>query len=172
MLLFCILSILTSSASADECRHTNVFLARGGNNNTNNWYFVPVTYSSQGQCITFSRNDEVRRTVSRIWACGGEWCRSGSRWPNNWNCPRGRECYEVEHIIPKRNNITALNGCNTNIYGNMVMTYGKWNSAVLDRYLPEKKLVYGHIFDSAYRAVYRCCKGVQPTIIPAYSCAS
>jgi hypothetical protein len=131
--------LLIITALADECHHTPIFTARG-NNNTNYWYFIPITYSVQGQCVTFKRNDEVRRIISSN-ACSGAWCRPGTKWPNNWNCAgSGRSCYEVEHIIPKRHNITALIGCNTNIYGNTVMSYGKWNAAAGDGFLPEKRI--------------------------------
>jgi len=75
-----------------------------------------------------------------------------------------RNCYEVEHIIPKKNNISTLKGCDQlDIQGNYIMAYGVWNNELQNYGLGEKIEVYSLlIFKSAYDAVYQVCHGRLP----------
>lgn len=164
LLMYCLRAI------AGDCNaHTKVFTERGGPSNTNNWYFDSRTYNIGGDaCRTFTRNDKYKELVDATIPCVGEWCSQVGKWKNDWNCKnRGVSCYHVEHIIPKTSNVPGLLGCNMNIHGNVIMTYGRWNSALGSRFFAEKRLVYGDtIFKNAYVAIYKCCKGADPVTIP------
>jgi hypothetical protein len=87
---------------------------------------------------------------------------------DGWKCPDNNvDCYHIEHIIPKNNSIPELTGCNTNIYGNVIMAYGLWNAQLGNKFLPEKYLIYGDVFINAYNSVYKCChSGTSPIYNP------
>jgi hypothetical protein len=88
-----------------------------------------------------------------------------------WSCLSGsQECYHVEHIIPRGNSIPELAECPTDIYGNLVMAYGKWNVQLGNKYFSEKNEIYGQLFADAYREVYKCCKGAYPAVVPVPDC--
>jgi len=161
-----ILLITTAFAGINEttCSHTNVFLERG-NSNEDNFYFVRQTYlygTTFDKCYAMTGNDnsEYRKYISDSIQCQGKWCVNKALWPNGWNCPN-KQCYEVEHIIPKKNNIPEFQNCNVNIFGNLVMAYGLWNSQLQNKFLCEKQEIYGDIYDQAYQTIKSCC-GIAP----------
>jgi hypothetical protein len=151
-----------------DCDERTKVLIEHGNSNYNGFYFVDKTYGGFQSCKTINTNDDFRKYINQKFPCNYEHCRSGL--PAPWGCGNSKECYEVEHIIPKANNIPELEGCNTNIYGNLIMAYGVWNNQLSNTHFNEKKLIYGEIFDNAYKSVYFCCKGQNPTTIPVPNC--
>ncbi len=177
------LALLFLFAYAENCSlRTSVYRVHGASN-ANWWYFVPNTYGGRlaSPCINISdsNNDGYRAAVKAKYPmCVGRWCQyedpslSGSG--PVWSClPRGSlECYQAEHIIPKVNSIPELAGCSPNIYGNLVMAYGRWNNALGNKYFSEKDEIYGQLFTGAYREVYKCCKGHYPSTVPVPECGT
>jgi len=143
--------------------HTSVYQTFGGPDNVDNRYFVAETYSAGvPECQTFADNSQFRNKVKANYVCSGRWCRA-----DGWTCGQGnKQCYEVEHIIPKANTIPGLAECNANIYGNVVMAYGMWNLQCSNGKLCEKGEIYGDIYRRALDAMYRCCGREPPSIPP------
>jgi len=110
-------------------------------------------------------NQLFRNYIKSNILCVGQWCISDLMGPfgkrnNGWNCPKDskRNCYEVEHIIPIENDIPELAWCDTNIFGNLIMAYGKWNGELSNGFLCEKKQIYGNeIYTKAYNSIVKCC---------------
>jgi hypothetical protein len=168
LLVLFILVVRTEDCSL----RTPTYKEHGGPSNDDSWFFVPNTYGGgKDMCEnnSDSGNTKYRNAIKTAFpACIGRWCQDGK-----WAClPKGTlQCYQAEHIIPIANLIPEIAGCSTDIFGNLVMAYGQWNNDMRDRFLNEKKEVYGRpMFDLAYRAIYRCCKGQFPTTVPVPSC--
>lgn len=93
--------------------------------------------------------------------CMGDWCKEDGN-NNGFDCKdMGLDCYQVEHIIDRKN--TPYDPCNTNILGNVIMAYGKWNNEIGQRcwndVKNEKIIVYGKdIFCQAIKNVIACDK--------------
>lgn len=86
--------------------------------------------------------------------CTGLWCVNG-----RFDWTKDHECFEVEHIIDRRN--TPYVNCSPNILGNVVMVYGLWNNQIgqmcWNDIKTEKFEVYGKgIFCNALRNVIEC----------------
>lgn len=166
ILLFFIL-LVDANINETSCTHTKIYDSRGSNSNKDNFYFVEETYNygTLEKCSPMpdnGNNDAFKKHIEAI-LCTGKWCISSTRWKNGWNCPDStNQCYHVEHIIPKANNIPELQGCNTNIFGNLVMAYGLWNQQLNNGFLCEKEEVYGSIYNQAYNAVLSCCDTPSP----------
>lgn len=90
---------------------------------------------------------------------------------NGFNCLQrnNQDCLNVEHIVDKSNSDLVKRGNNVNIYGNLIMAYGKWNQAVgrkrCDVSEIEKKAIYGSFYDDARRNVI-VCNGGSVAVIP------
>lgn len=85
--------------------------------------------------------------------CTGKWCNG------NYKYDKVDNSYEVEHIIELQN--SELNNCNKNIYGNIILAYGKWNRQVgnLDwkNGKQEKERIYGrNIVKQALENIKKC----------------
>lgn len=135
-----------------------------GNTNYNYYYFDPRTYNESAELID-PRTYKNRLTV----ACIGQWCVDGQ-----WKCKYGdtQNCYHVEHIIPKNNNIQEIQGCDTNVVGNLIMSYGAWNQLLSDGYYGEKVEIYGDkIVKSAYKSILKACSR-NTFIYPPILCLS
>lgn len=148
-----------------DCGKRTVTFQERGSDNDNGYYFVPITYGAGNyKCNTINNNTQFRDKINSMFECTYSHCMID----NTWGCNFGdsQNCYNVEHIIPKNNKLTELSGCNTNIYGNLIMAYGKWNQELSDGYLDEKILIYGDIFTNAYTSVYECCHNHLPTSVP------
>lgn len=111
--------------------------------------FGSTIYSNPCQKTT---NAQFRKFVNDNVVCKGKWCVNST-----FNCVYGnsQNCYNVEHIIDKRT------GLNTDIAGNMVMAYGKWNQKLgrmsYDKSHEEKIKVYGYYqVDLSYNYVKNC----------------
>lgn len=167
-LLFIIAYIVSvQSLYCDE--RTKTFLEHGISNN-NNFYTVRNTYMriSSDECAKTSPY-KFRSFMDTNMKCDGEHCVKFPDPPEkSWACKsfdpswNTQKCYNVEHIIPTNHLIDELSGCDTNITGNLIMSYGVWNTQLGNTHYGEKELIYGDIWNSAYSAVYKCCYGSKP----------
>ena len=111
--------------------------------------FDPCTkYGSRNEYISYLTDNRV--------ACVGPWCLNGM-----FSCSNlGNNCWQVEHIIDKSNSDLSDAGYNVNIYGNIVMAYGKWNQQIGQRVWPivaeEKSIIYGDIYEQARQNIVSC----------------
>jgi hypothetical protein len=164
MLLFLFFIGALCSPNYDCDARTKVFTEHGTLNN-DNFYAVFETYMNM--YLTSNECDKIDnfryQITTKIKPCIGIHCSNGE-----WKCPNNNvDCYHAEHIIPISNNIPELTGCDANIYGNMIMAYGLWNTQLSNGKLPEKHIIYGDVFLKAYNAVYKCChNGNLPTYNP------
>lgn len=144
-----------------DCNARTEVFNNHGPFNDNNYYFVTDTYTLETylRCIKVSNRDFKNR-LNIIYPCDGIHCVTNTTHRNTWGCKldNSQDCYNVEHIIPTANNIPTLRECDTNIYGNLVMAYGRWNQQLSNSYYGEKYLIYKDIYLRAYTAVYECCK--------------
>lgn len=138
----------------------------------NNYYaYDPRTYA--GTNTTTITPTAYREEIKKTLPCTGTWCID-----DQWKCiysdnARTNDCYHVEHIIPRANNITELRGCSVDIRGNMIMSYGRWNIALGNSYYGEKSEVYGESWvKSAYTSVYTACHGNPPIKYPDELCVN
>lgn len=160
LLLICIWIV-----KANNCDERTLIYKSHINDNTNYYYFVPQTHMAG----TAKMNAQDYRTyVKDVFGCTGKWCVEGQ-----WKCNIGdsKNCYNVEHIIPKVNNIKEISDCSLDIQGNLVMAYGAWNQALSNTYYGEKTTVYGvDVVKSAYKSVYKACYNKEPEYYPNELC--
>lgn len=166
--MFILLIILIHIIHANNsCNARTSIYTQHGYSNTNSWYVDETTYAASTDSMTAQNyRNHIRNTI----VCTGRWCVDGK-----WNCAPGnsRDCYNVEHIIPKANSIKEISGCSLDILGNYVMAYGAWNQALSNGYYGEKVTIYGSdIFASAYKSVYKACHGSYPSYYPIELCLS
>jgi hypothetical protein len=183
MILFIVFSLIF--AKGDDCgKRTKVYTAHGKSNDYG-FYFVPVTYIGRDLNYACVKNDEggntkFKNTIEQRFPCNYQHCVPGAK-TGNWGCTSSNytgtsECYHTEHIIPDKHEIKELvnksgERCDVNVYGNLVMAYGSWNSALGNGHYDEKKEIYGELFNSAYKAVYYCCNDrTYPQSIPVPNC--
>jgi hypothetical protein len=126
--------------------------AQWGASNTENFYYLPDTWLGGDICTVIpDRRAYLAKLAARGVTCNGQWCNG------NFGTNNRREDYEMEHIID-RNGVTS---CPTNILGNLVMAYGRWNNQVgqlnPQGVAREKTQVYGNIYRFAYFNVGFCC---------------
>ena len=80
---------------------------------------------------------------------------------------QGLQSYQAEHIIDLKNSI--LPNCNKNIYGNLIMSYGKWNNEVgqltWENIQKEKTAVYKGIFNQAIENIKKCDPGCDTSTV-------
>jgi hypothetical protein len=135
--------------------------------NTDYYYFDPTTYFESSNSMTV---EDYKNIIKSIMQCTGKWCVNGD---GKWGCKVGdsKNCYNVEHMIPKANNISQIKGCSLDIRGNYIMAYGAWNQALRNDYYGEKTLIYGvEKMKSAYKSVYLSCHGKEPLEYPDELC--
>ncbi len=161
MLLFV---TLFQAILAYNCADRTSLYKEHGSSNSANYYFDLNTYGTEDRCTkqtaatfrTLMNNPQTGRS------CNGLHCNPATS-DNSWSCQfNGRTteyCYQVEHIIPTVNNMPELIGCSTDISGNLVMAFGKWNRELSNQFIGEKVEIYGDIYTHAYTAVYECCHG-------------
>jgi hypothetical protein len=151
---------------ANNCDDRTSYYTNGFNVNKNYHYFDPTTYTESTQSMTVQEyKNYIKKSV-----CTGEWC-----YDDKWGCKLGdsKNCYNVEHIIPKVNTIAELNGCSVDIQGNFIMAYGAWNQALKNEYYGEKTIIYGSSrMMTAYHSVYYACYNKIPITYPAELCLS
>ena len=151
----------------DSCEKRTKIYDLNGNSNTNYFYFDDRTYTESTKSMTLNDyKDYIRVTLP----CVGVWCLN-----KQFICEKNnsRNCYNVEHIVPKAYDILEIYGCNLDIQGNFIMAYGAWNQQLSNNYYGEKVNIYGsHIFKSAYKSVYKVCYNSDPTNYPEELCLS
>lgn len=186
LLLYILLLINFTLAANIKCTNTTnskVFKEYSKKDKLNELY-QKNTFGGSFYDICFDLGKDYRKNYIKILRenninCTGKWCNSGL-----YKCINNpRECYEVEHIVDKKN--TPYDKCNTNILGNVIMAYGKWNNQVgqlcWKNVLYEKMQVYGNdIFCDAVSNIIKCgncdiempmeCKYInKPHIFPLFS---
>jgi hypothetical protein len=149
LLLCCVL--VGAAVPGGKDGPTEIF-KQWGSSNDNYRYYIPGTWLSGDICTVIpNRRAYLSKLSDRGVSCSGMWCNDGFGTNNR------REDYEMEHIID-RNGMTS---CPTDILGNLVMAYGRWNNQVgqlnpqgVSR---EKSEVYGSMYHLAYFNVGFCC---------------
>jgi hypothetical protein len=161
------LFILFLVINAEPCDKRTKIYDLVGNSNQNNFYFDIKTYTES----TVSMNNQAYRDkVKASIPCNGQWCVD-----NQWKCLPGnsKDCFNVEHIVARSNDILDIYGCPVDIEGNLIMAYGAWNQQLSNSYYGEKAEIYGSvIFKSAYRSIYKACYHKDPTTYPEELCLS
>lgn len=139
-----------------EKKHTAVYDLY--KNNFNKLYLSETFGGDLGidVCEKYSREKYIRLLNSKGIKCRGDWCDSNGQ----FSCKESsNECYHGEHIIDMSNSDT---GYDNNIFGNVIMAYGKWNQQVgqlcLDNVKSEKREIYGAIYDKAMENIIKCNK--------------
>ena len=142
-----------------KCEHTKTYKEHWITTGNKNYYFYDIRTFGQNSinpCTVIKRNTIFRDNyVNKNILCEGIWCINKAFKCNRY---KTQTCYNVEHIIDTR----RYNNDNcTNIYANLVMAYGKWNTE-LGR-LPykdsetEKREVYGDdIIKKTYEYINKC----------------
>lgn len=159
-----LLLIIICVVYANDCSERTSYFRNGFFVNKNYHYYDPTTYTSS----TNPMNVQDYKNYIKEKPCTGEWCVE-----NKWGCNKNdnKNCYNVEHIIPKSNNISELKGCNVDVQGNLIMSYGAWNQAMRNAYYGEKVNIYGvEIMMAAYRSVYEVCHKTIPVAYPIQLC--
>jgi hypothetical protein len=160
--------------------HTTFYL-KTGENNEHYQYFHPATfgmdiYSDPLRQIT--SNGKFREYVNINIPCTGKWCMNHTILGSKFMCPKyGTDCLHVEHIIDLGGpEFEECPKCK-NIVGNMVMAYGRWNSALgglaRSKYYDaqyEKSLIYGpNRINRAKQLIEQCCtRGQRRETAPVY----
>lgn len=110
-------------------------------------------------CLPYtSRSDYIQILTDHNITCSGEWCSN----QGSFSCAgMGIDCWQVEHIFDLAN--SPYSDLNLNIYGNIIMAFGRWNNALgtrsWDIVEQEKRRVYENIFDQAQRNIVSCNGG-------------
>lgn len=162
--------ILIVKIHANNCDDRTTYYHNGFYVNKNYHYFDPTTYSESTQPMTVQ---EYKNDIKKL-SCTGEWCYN-DKYNDKWGCKVGdsKNCYNVEHIIPKANSIAELNGCSVDIQGNLIMAYGAWNQALRNEYYGEKTIIYGaNRMMTAYQSLYYACHNKMPIEYPSTLCLS
>jgi hypothetical protein len=145
-------------------QHTSSFLEYWNKfGNDNHYFYDSFTFGmdSTSPCMKISNNTEYRRFVNSQ-PCSGYWCID-----NTFKCKGDNQnCYNVEHIIDKR-----VVGDNGNIYGNLVMAWGRWNQELghlkYEDSEKEKEIVYGvERVDRAKNIIVQCNSNNNVTMNP------
>jgi hypothetical protein len=164
-----IILLFVAFIACEDCDQRTKVFTEHGQINENGYFFVLETYSGINQCTVIS-NTDFRNLINKQLPCNYTHCQSKSSTP--WGCIFGnsQECYNVEHIIPQKHNISELKGCDVNIPSNLIMSYGLWNQQLGNSHYHEKRLIYGDLFDNSYKSIYWCCKNKNPETIPFSDC--
>lgn len=168
MLSLILILILINIVSCDDiCNERTYIYQNKGYENLDYYYFDPNTYI---ESIIPMNNDVFRQYIRNNIKCLGKWCID-----KQWKCNFGdsKNCYNVEHIIPKANSIEEIKNCPLDVQGNLIMAYGAWNQALSNRYYGEKNIIYSSdIVRSAYKSVYLACHKSEPNYYPLELCLS
>lgn len=118
--------------------------------NKNNMFYDPLTFGSsmENPCNQINSNKVYRDMINEKIICNGEHCQE-----SQYKCKKrgDKDCFHVERIIDV--NGEEYKNCDyecKNIAGNMVMAWGRWNSALeklarndYESSIREKEIVYG-----------------------------
>lgn len=137
-----------------------------GNIYTPTELFMKSTFTKTDICKKFTnRQNFINYLESKGIYCSGKWCNGNYVYRDFSNS------YEVDHIIELKN--SELNTYNKNIYGNIILAYGKWNRQVGNlnwTYGKKEKIrVYGKdIVDQAIENIKQCNPSYIERIISYY----
>ena len=157
--MFFIIMLFLSYMQYCKCEHTKTYKEQWITTGNKNYYFYDIRTFGQNSidpCTVIKRNTIFRDNyVNKNILCEGIWCINKAFKCNRY---KTQTCYNVEHIIDTR----RYNNDNcTNIYANLVMAYGKWNTE-LGRLTygdseTEKREVYGNnIIKKTYEYINKC----------------
>ena len=136
--------------------HTTVYTSNWeGVGNSNNYFYCAETFGILDLCKPIKASQTFRSNINKVQECSGQWCQEGQ-----YSCKYDMAlCYHVEHIIDSSSRSGLSSEC-TNIAGNMIMAYSKWNRGLGDLSYEdstnEKKEVYGDIYDRALANIMTC----------------
>ena len=165
ILILLLLFTAIFSASIPDCNtktctsHTDIYNQYNYTNELSKLY-LPDTYlpyHTIDPCKQYTnRNEYINTLLNNSIYCSGIWCVN-----NEYSCKDvGNDCWQVEHIYDKKNSILSNKDYNVNIYGNIVMAYGKWNAQIGQRIWSivekEKTDVYGDIMSYAKSNILKC----------------
>lgn len=153
------------------CADRTSIYSQHGSSNADNFYYVPSTYLGTAENIVSTTY--LERLRQQGITCVGVWCPPGGSW-----CA-GSQCYQVEHMIPRKNTISGLEGCcgtatknHCDNTANFIMAYGTWNNQLSNSYIGEKVEIYGREkMMHAYVEIYKSCHGENPKTIPGDLCS-
>lgn len=166
IIFFVLLCILFGST-------TKIFteLWRGKQSNDNYYFYDERTFGINiysDPCTKINDNNVFRKYIKNNIKCVGQWCIN-----NDWICSdtkkgvkKSNNCYHVEHIIDISGPEYRDNPDIKNIAANMVMAWGRWNSALgglaKNNYQisqNEKEIVYGkNIIELVKKKILECAR--------------
>ncbi len=137
MLIFFTLIVIVYSSGDDCGKRTKIYNNHEHKENNNRgYYFVPETYVGDDpilRCTKIMDNSIFKKFTEKRIQCNKQLyqhCVTNAE-TGSWGCKSpdyngNTECYNVEHIIPKKHNISELfnrdgEKCEVNIYSNLVM---------------------------------------------------
>lgn len=141
-------------------KHSSLYQKWKEVGNKNNYFYHPDTFGiniARDPCEKINSATTFKNFLNKkIIYCRGMWCKNGI-----FKCESGKpaDCYQMEHIFDKN--------CEneSNIWANVVMAYGRWNSRVSNRAmggcansLIEKKEIYGEKIINKIRNQINLCK--------------
>lgn len=159
-----ILLLLCVAVAADNTASFTEFWKTAGNADYR--FYDDRTFGAAftDPCIRIYLNPQFRALVNAEFDCTGLWCMNGA-----FACPSGdsRGCYNVEHIVDTNGGEFLPN--QTNIAGNLVMAWGRWNQengrlaarSYADAQA-EKQEVYGADAVERAKDAIRSCNGLIP----------
>lgn len=155
-----LLALLFVLTKCDPCQDFTLVLSINLNNNSDYYYFDPNTHINSGLAIT---NQNYKNFIQDNIQCTGKWCVNG-KWIRNIS---SESYYEVQHIIPIKNNIVELTNCSLNLMCNLIMANNVWNRQLSSR----DNTFYGIDFvKSVYSCLYRECYRTEPGYYPSELC--
>ena len=138
--------------------HTQTYIEYENGQLTLPWIFQKDTYAPNlkliSPCQTYKSRNEYIGFLKKAGVSCQNRCING-----NYSCPTN-DCWQVEHIYDTANSDLSNKGYNVNIYGNLIMAYGKWNQQIghriWDIVKQEKSIIYGDIFKKARQHIIEC----------------
>lgn len=131
------------------------------NHNTNYEFYDNRTFGLdlyKDPCIKITDNRKFKNYINKLLPCIGKWCID-----KTFNCIGSKNCYHVEHIIDVNGKEFSNPNCKQ-IAGNLVMSYGKWNSQLGSRSrvnyydsMREKEIIYGIDKVESVRSIINKC---------------
>ena len=141
--------------------------------NDPSYLFLKNTYGGKyfDKCEKYNKSpsssDGKKKLIDNILfpMCSGPHCIADPKL-KNYKCGKGNlECWQGEHIIDTKrceDDLPDISKEDTNIMGNIVFAYGKWNNHLgnSDKAInfDEKTKIYKDIYDEARNAVIECSR--------------
>jgi hypothetical protein len=124
-------AILCNITKNDRCsQHTEIY--KSYNKDELKTLYLEKTYLPLNNLIDtckrylqIHRNKYIKELEIYNIKCYGKWCIDGQ-----YKCNNNKACWQVEHIIDTNNSPFNSEYYDLNIYGNIIMAYGKWNNQI------------------------------------------